>query len=120
MKDTGDTAMISNVFRDSNGGWIGAVARLGLPVVLALGLTYFLVMRVETTQALIITNQATIAAAQVGIMASISEARATMTLFSVDQQRDTRIMTGLLLQTCLNTSASEAARAACVAVTIGK
>lgn len=111
---------LKDILADGNGGWIGAVARLGLPVVLALGLTYFLVMRVETTQALIINNQASIVASQSAIIGSISEARVTMSLFSGDQQRDTRIMTGLLLQTCLNTASNEMQRTACVAVTVGK
>ena len=96
--------MVKDVFVSGDGGWIGAVARLGVPVVLALGLTYFLVARVETTQALIVSNQSAIIATQALIIGTLAEAKGTMNLFSVEQRRDTRVMTALLLQTCLNTA----------------
>jgi len=112
--------VVKDVFVDGNGGWLGAVSRVGVPVVLAVGLTWFLVTRVETTQALIISNQAAIVTTQYAISASISEARGTMSSFSTIQMRDTRVMTALLLQTCINTARGAEQQSACLASVIAK
>ena len=107
--------MVKDIFVGGNGGWLGAVARVGVPVVIALGLTWFLVERVENTQAVIISNQAAIVTTQHAIAASITEARLTMSGFSTRQQRDTQIMTSLLLQTCINTARGAEQQSACLA-----
>ena len=107
--------MIKDVFVGGNGGWLGAVSRVGVPVVIAVGLTWFLVTRVETTQALIISNQAAIMTTQHAIAASITEARGTMGGFSAHQTRDTQVMTSLLLQTCINTARGAEQQSACLA-----
>lgn len=107
--------MVKDIFVGGNGGWIGAVSRVGVSVVIAVGLTWFLVTRVETTQALIISNQTAIVTTQYAITASISEARNTMSSFSTHQTRDTQIMTALLLQTCINTARGQEQQSACLA-----
>ena len=99
--------MLKDIMINGNGGWLGAVARLGLPVVLSLGLTYFLVVQVSTSQANIIASQQTIMASQV-------EAKAMTTTFTLEQRQGVRQMLALLLQTCLNTSVSPAQQQACL------
>ena len=102
---------------DAEAGWVGAVARLGVPVVLSVMLVWFLVVRVDVTQTLIITNQASIVTTQHAIISSMAEAKVVMSIFAVNQQQDTAVMSALLLQTCLNTARGAEQQSACVLAT---
>jgi hypothetical protein len=100
--------MLKDMLVNGNGGWVGVIARLGLPVVLSLGLTWFLVVQVSTSQATMIDNQHTIITNQ-------ADAKTVMTVFMLEQRQGVRQMLALMLQTCLNTAKAEAQQQACLA-----
>lgn len=99
--------MLKDVFVNGNGGVVGAVTRLGLPVVLALGLTYFLVARVDTSQATILDRQDS-------ILSEMRGANGKMTAFVESARRENAVRLALMLQTCLNTAKTEGQQRACL------
>lgn len=98
--------MVKDIFVGGNGGWLGAVARLGLPIVLSLLLTSFLIFRVDTALGQV---QASIN----NDVMMMTTAKAAMENFRVEQTVNQRILRRLALQTCRNTAKNDAQLQAC-------
>ena len=99
--------MIKDFFINGNGGWLGAVARLGLSVVLSLGLTAFLVFRVDAALGSVLTqvhatNQ------------KMDIATTNMNTFADRQEASQRALRNIALQTCINVAKTETAQQACL------
>jgi hypothetical protein len=99
--------MIKDILVNGNGGWIGAVTRLGLPVVMALALTSFLIFKVDG------------ALAEVNLIAhangeKMDAANIRMGTYAVEQSNNQRILRNIALQTCLNVAKTEIANQACL------
>ncbi len=99
--------MIKDILVNGNGGWIGAVARLGLPVVLALILTTFLIFKVDTALA-------EAAVRTTAIERKIDAANISMTAFAAAHNNNQRVLRNIALQTCLNVAKTEASQQACL------
>jgi len=99
--------MIKDILVNGNGGWVGAVTRLGLPVVLALVLTSFLIFKVDTALANV---QTTVEANQV----AIAQANIRMSAFAAEHNNNQRVLRNIALQTCLNVARTEVANQACL------
>lgn len=99
--------MIKDIFVAGNGGWVGAVARLGLPIVLSLILTMFLIGSVSTAQTKIIDNQQT-------IIKVVEDTQSAMNTYQIEDRRENGLKLQLLLQTCVNTAKNDAQHQACV------
>lgn len=99
--------MMKDILVNGNGGWVGAVTRLGLPVVLALALTSFLIFKVDS-----------VLAAQTETMhvveSKIDNANIRMTAFAAEHSANQRILRNIALQTCLNVARTEVANQACL------
>lgn len=99
--------MVKDILLNGNGGWVGAVTRLGLPVVLALALTSFLIFRVD---AALTQVQKSVDVTS----AHMDRANQSMSVFAQQQADNQRIYRNIALQTCLNTAKSETATQACL------
>lgn len=99
--------MMKDILVNGNGGWVGAVTRLGLPVVLALALTSFLIFKVDGALA---AQNATLHI----VDAKIEAANIRMGAFAVDHNNNQRILRNIALQTCLNVAKTEVANQACL------
>ena len=100
--------MIKDILVNGNGGWIGAVTRLGLPIVLSLLLTAFLVFKVDTALA---TVQTTTLENQ----EMIKSAQGSMRAYEEQTALNQRILRNIALQTCLNVAKTEVAQKSCLA-----
>lgn len=98
--------MVKDIFVGGNGGWLGAVARLGLPIVLSLLLTSFLIFRVDTALGQVQTSIDDDAM-------MMNTAKIAMENFRVEQSTNQRILRRLALQTCRNTAKNDAQLQAC-------
>lgn len=86
--------MIKDILVSGNGGWIGALTRLGLPVVMSMLLVGFLMVNV--TKALADVS-VVVEANHVKLVA----AQTSMSLYAIEQARASRVSIALALQTCL-------------------
>jgi hypothetical protein len=86
---------------------LNAAARLGVPIVLSIGLSIFLVLRVDSALA---------AVARTGIESQqlIKQAGATMGVFAEHNLENQRVLRNLALQTCLNVAKTETQNDACL------
>jgi hypothetical protein len=98
--------MLKDIFIDGNGGILGAVARFGVPVVLSIGLSVFLVLRVDSALAAVgkTTNENQVI---------LKAAQSTMAGFADTQVTNQRILRNLALQTCLNVAKSDIQQDGC-------
>jgi hypothetical protein len=99
--------MLKDIFIDGNGGILGVVARLGLPIVLSVGLVAFLVLRVDT--ALADSLESTARTEKLMTVASVS-----MNTFATEQKRVSEVQRNILLQTCINTAKTAEQSNACL------
>lgn len=99
--------MLKDIIVEGNGGWIGATTRLGLPIVISLLLTGFLVFSV--TQSL-----AAVLASTQSNGVQLTESAKTLTHMEEQQIQDARIMRNLALVTCINVSKNEMQGDACL------
>jgi hypothetical protein len=99
--------MIKDILVNGNGGWVGAVARLGLPVVLALALTSFLIFKVDAALGSVVEITSTNGA-------KMDAANVRMSAYAVEQENNQRILRNIALQTCLNVAKTEVASQACL------
>jgi hypothetical protein len=99
--------MLKDILIDGNGGLIGAVVRLGLPVTLSLIFAIFLLWRVDGS----LTALQAAAADQHMDMVAASE---KMSGFATEDKAERRVIRNLFLQVCLNTSKSDEDRRECV------
>lgn len=99
--------MLKDVFVDGNGGWIGAAARYGVAIVIALLLTGFLVFRQETALAQI--DAVVVANGQ-----KMSSAQVQMSAFVMNYERTAQEMLKLQRQTCVNTAKNDDQRMSCL------
>lgn len=99
--------MVKDILINGNGGWIGAVTRLGLPVVLALVLTSFLIFKVDSALA-------NVAAGVNSNHEAMTEANTRMSNFAAQQINNQRVLRNIALQTCLNVAKTEVASQACL------
>ena len=102
--DTKKRTMFKDTLFD---GIFGATARLGVPIVLSIGLSIFLVMRVDS--ALAAVAKTTIENQQL-----IKSAGDTMGAFAQSNLENQRVLRNLALQTCLNVAKTETQNDACL------
>lgn len=98
--------MVKDIFVNGNGGILGAVARLGLPIVLSLVLTSFLIFKVDTALSAAVGQSTT-------NTKLIVDAGTSMRGFRDTQEANLRVLRRLSLQTCRNTARNPEQLAAC-------
>lgn len=102
------TNMLKDIFIDGNGGIFGAVARLGVPVVLTILFAIFLLWRVDGA----LTDLQAAANENKAVLAAATE---KMGQFAAEDKAERRVMRNLFLQVCLNTAdGDEAVRRECL------
>jgi hypothetical protein len=99
--------MLKDIFIEGNGGLFGAVARLGLPIVLSLLFALFLLWRLDGALT-------TLQAAAVKQELAMNQAADDMKDFVKLDREERRIQRSLFLQVCLNTSPDELTRRECL------
>lgn len=87
--------MFKDIFVDGNGGWLGAAARYGVAIVLALVFGIFLVARVE--------------AALTSIKTTVESNGASIAVMRESEQETLK----LLRQTCINTAKNDVQLSGC-------
>lgn len=99
--------MLKDIFVNGNGGWVGAVARLGLSVTLSLVFAGFLLYRVDGALT-------TLMAAATEQENQMKLAQSQMSAFAESQLANQRVLRNLALQTCLNVAKTETQQDGCL------
>jgi hypothetical protein len=92
--------VLKDIVVEGNGGWVGATARLGLPIVISLLLTGFLIFSVTTTLANVQTTTI-----NNGVM--LEAVAKELVHMETQQNENMRIMRNLALITCINVAKSD-------------
>ena len=105
--------MITKESLESN-GMVGAITKLGLPIVLSLIFVWFLIQRIDTAQQTIIVNQASIMSSQTLLITNMQLASDKMSIFVINEKFKESIVIQLLLQSCINAARTEGQQNACI------
>lgn len=104
----------SLITSSDNIDFLGAVTKLGLPIVLSLIFVWFLIQKVDVSQQTIIMNQAQIMSSQTLLLTNMQLAGDKMSMFVASQKQQESILVQLILQSCINAAKNEQQQAACI------